>query len=630
LTEPGVHPLDPLRPDEIEAAVARLRASGRVPAESRFADAYLAEPSKDEMDAYSAGGMLERQVCFRLVTGPRPTCVEALVSLTADAVVSVEEVSDVCPTMLVEESWRTAEAVRADPVWQAAMRKRGITDFQTVQVDPWPAGRFGLPEEEGRRLGRAISYIRESPHDNCHARPIEGVIAVVDLGRAEVLSVEDYGAVPIPKDTGRYVAGEAGPFRDGLKPIEIIQPEGPSFSIDGNVVRWQRWSMRVSLDPHEGLVFHSIGYEDQGRVRPILYRASVTEMVVPYGDPGPMHGWKNAFDASEWGLGKMANSLEVGCDCLGEIRYLDAAMTGERGNAYVIKHAICIHEEDAGIGWKHIDHAAGTTEVRRSRRLVVSSIVTAGNYDYGFYWYFYLDGSIQMEVKLTGIVTTIALGPGDVPLHATRITPELAAPNHQHLFNARLDFDIDGPVNSVYEVDTIAEDAGPDNPWGNAFAARATLLETELAAQRVVAPDCSRVWKIVNPGIRNAAGDPVAYKLVPGPTPVLLARPESSIGQRAGFATRNLWVTPYDPSERWAAGDYPNQHSGGDGLPRWTAADRSIVDTDVVVWHTFGVTHIVRPEEWPVMPVESTGFWLVPAGFFDANPALDVPPGAGH
>ncbi len=610
--------------------MARLRASGRAMAKSRFADVYLVEPSKDEMAAFSTGLPVERRVCFRLVNSPQPTCVEAVVSLTADDLVSVEEVSDVCPTMLVEESWRTAEAVRANPVWQAAIRKRGITDFQTVQVDPWPAGRFGYPEEEGRRLGRAISYLRESPDDNGHARPIEGVIAVVDLGTAEVLSIEDHGSVPIPTATGRYVSGKAGPFRSDLKPIEIVQPEGPSFSIDGNVVRWQRWSMRVSLDPHEGLVFHSIGYEDQGRVRPILYRASVTEMVVPYGDPGPMHGWKNAFDASEWGLGKMANSLELGCDCLGEIRYLDAAMTGERGNAYVIKNAICIHEEDAGIGWKHVDHAVGTTEVRRSRRLVVSSIVTAGNYDYGFYWYFYLDGSIQMEVKLTGIVTTIALSPGDVPRHATRITPELAAPNHQHLFNARLDFDIEGPLNSVYEVDTVAEEAGPDNPWGNAFAAHATLLETELAAQRVVAPDCSRVWKIVNASVRNAAGDPVAYKLVPGPTPTLLASPESSIGRRAGFATRNLWVTPYDPNERWAAGDYPNQHQGGDGLPRWTAADRSIVDTDVVVWHTFGVTHIVRPEEWPVMPVESTGFWLVPTGFFDGNPSLDVPPGHCH
>ena len=117
---------------------------------------------------------------------------------------------------------------------------------------------------------------------------------------------------------------------------------------------------------------------------------------------------------------------------------------------------------------------------------------------------------------------------------------------------------------------------------------------------------------------------------MPGPGPVLLASPDSSVARRAGFATASLWVTPYAPEERRAAGDFPNQHAGGDGLPRWTAADRSLVDTDVVVWHTFGVTHVPRPEDWPVMPVERCGFTLLPVGFFDGNPALDVPAPAGH
>jgi primary-amine oxidase len=624
---PQPHPLDPLSADELQRAVDILRADPRIGASPRFADVYHDEPSKEALASHHADGTaVDRRVCFRLVTGPDMNCTEALVSLTTGEVVAVTEVHGVVPTMLVEDSWLTAEAVRADPRWQAAMSRRGIHDFDTVEVDSWPAGRFGLSEENGRRLGRAISYLREEPHDNQHARPIEGVIALVDLGHHSVLDVVDHGVVAIPEGRGRYRSADTKPWRDDLAPIEVTQPEGPSFTIDGNVLRWQRWSMRVTLEPHEGLVFHTVGYDDHGRTRSILHRASITEMVVPYGDPGPMHGWKNAFDASEWGLGKMANSLALGCDCVGEIRYLDAAMVGERGHVYVIANAVCVHEEDVGIGWKHVDLVAGASEVRRARRLVVSSIATAGNYDYGFFWYFYLDGTIEMEVKLTGIVTTIALQPGEVPAHATRITAELAAPNHQHLFCARLDVDIEGTANSIYEINVEAEPAGADNPWGNAFAARATALEHERAARRVVDPAHSRAWKIVNPAVLNAAGDPVAYKLVPGPTPVLLASPESSIGRRAGFATRNLWVTPYDPAERWAAGDYPNQHEGGDGLPRWTAADRSLVQTDLVVWHTFGVTHIVRPEEWPVMPVERTGFALIPAGFFDGNPALDLPP----
>ena len=125
-------------------------------------------------------------------------------------------------------------------------------------------------------------------------------------------------------------------------------------------MRWQKWSLRVSMDSVEGLVLHDVGYEDDGRVRPILFRASVSEMVVPYGDPGPMHGWKNAFDAGEWGLGRMANSLALGCDCLGVIHYFDAVFTSEQGQPYVVPNAICMHEEDYGILWKHNDPRVGS------------------------------------------------------------------------------------------------------------------------------------------------------------------------------------------------------------------------------------------------------------------------------
>jgi primary-amine oxidase len=321
----------------------------------------------------------------------------------------------------------------------------------------------------------------------------------------------------------------------------------------------------------------------------------------------------------------------LGCDCLGEIRYLDAAFATERGRPYRVRNAVCIHEEDTGVAWRHTDIGAGTNEVRRGRRLVISSFATAGNYDYGFFWYFFLDGTIEFEVKLTGIVSTEAVA-GDRPLtHATRVSAYLAAPNHQHIFNARLHFDVDGPCNSVFEVDAVTDEAGVDNELGGTFRARATPLEREHEAQRLTHPAAGRVWKVTNPSEVNTWGDPVAYKLVPGPTPTLMARPDSSVARRATFATRNLWVTPYEPDERRAAGEYPNQHVGGDGLPRWTAADRSLIETDLVLWYSFGVTHIPRPEDFPVMPVERTGFSLLPSGFFDRNPALDLPtPEACH
>jgi primary-amine oxidase len=622
------HPLDPLTAEEISAAVALVRDAGRLTKAARYAYIGLCEPDKDVVRGFKPGDAVERRVRLVVVPGPEATVVEVVVSVTAGAVVSFAEVPEMRPALLIEESMHVIAALREDPAWQAAMRRRGVEDFDKVQIDPWPAGSFGVVHEAGRRITRCLMYYRENPEDNGYARPIEGVIAFVDMGSAEVLEVVDAGVVPIPPEKGSYYPEDNGPLRSDLKPLEVAQPEGPSYAVEKNLITWQRWSLRVSMDPLEGLVLHTVGYEDGGRVRPILYRASVNEMVVPYGDPGPLHGWKNAFDVGEWGLGRMANSLTDGCDCLGVICYFDHVHADERGRPHTLEHAVCLHEEDYGILWKHVDLHAGRTEVRRSRRLVVSSIATVGNYEYGFYWYFYLDGTIQLEVKLTGILSTMAVADGDEPRFAAPLAPGLAAPYHQHLFNVRLDMEVDGPRNSVYEVETSPVPAGPDNPWANAFEPTVTLLETEQAAQRVANAESSRHWRIVNPSVTNRLGRPVSFKLVPGPIPTLLASPDSSVGRRARFATRNLWVTPFAPGECRAAGDHPNQHQGGDGLPAWTAADRPIVDRDIVVWHTFGVTHLPRPEDFPVMPVESTGFHLVPLGFFGRNPALDVPPGS--
>ena len=622
------HPLAALTGEEITAAVEVLRTHGQLPEGARIAYVGLAEPDKEAVRAHRPGDRFDRRVRIVLVPGPEAAVVESVVSVTEGSVLRWEVVDEMRPALLMEESILAIDALKNHPAWQAAMRRRGIEDFDLVQIDPWPAGSFGIDHEENRRISRCLSYLRESPDDNGYARPVEGVVGFVDIGRSEVLEVLDTGVIPMPPESGSYYP-EDRELRADLRPVSITQPEGSSFTVEGNLVRWQRWSFRVTMDPLEGLVLRTLGYEDGGRVRSVCYRASVSEMVVPYGTPDPLHAWKNAFDVGEWGLGRMANSLTLGCDCLGEIHYFDVDYADEGGRPHTLANAICMHEEDYGILWKHVDLHSGRAEVRRSRRLVVSSIATVGNYEYGFFWYLYLDGTVQLEVKLTGIMSTQAVAPGQPPDHATMVAPQLAAPYHQHLFNVRLDMEVDGPVNAVYEVETRREPVGPDNPWGNAFSPSVTLLETERVAQRVIDPSVSRYWKVVNHAATNALGQPTAYKLLPGATPTLLADPESSVGRRARFATKNLWVTRYAADELRAAGDHPNQHAGGDGLPRWTAADRTIADEDLVLWYTFGITHVPRPEDWPVMPVEYAGFSLVPNGFFDRNPALDVPPQPG-
>nr|WP_223168010.1 primary-amine oxidase [Nonomuraea sp. SYSU D8015] len=476
----------------------------------------------------------------------------------------------------------------------------------------------------GRRGPRCVAYVSDGPGDNAYAHPIENLVVLLDRDTGEIVELHDGEVIPVPRASGRYEGG----VRE-LAPLQIVQPDGTGVTVDDGALRWGPWQLRVSMHPIEGLVLHEICYVDGERVRPIVYRASLSEMVVPYGSTFMNHFWKAAFDAGDVGVGMagVANSLELGCDCLGEIVYLDAVTVDEDGTPATLRNAICLHEEDYGILWRHADMTAGTSEVRRSRRLVVSFIATVGNYEYGFFWYFYLDGTIQVEVKLTGIVQTQAVAPGKTVAYANLVTPELAGPHHQHLFNFRLDMCLDGPLNSVYEVEATRIPLGPDNPYGNAFTATATLLTTEAEAQRMAAPDKGRYWRIVNHGSRNAVGQPVAYKLMPTHVgPALLADEGAAISRRAAFATKHLWVTPYAAGERRAAGDFPNQHPGGAGLPEWTAADRPVVDADIVLWYTAGTTHFCRPEDWPVMPVEYVGFMLKPVGFFDHNPAIDLAP----
>jgi primary-amine oxidase len=629
-TGSGVHPLDPLTAEEIAEVTSVVRghdAFASLGGRTRFITIALREPIKDAVLAWAAGGPAPpREAEAVLLDRDAESTVEAVVALASRAVTKWRERTDVQPMAVVSELMEAEELVRRDPEFQAAMARRGITDFEAIQVDAWPAGHFGPAEETGQRLGRCVAFIKPHPGDSEWARPVDGVIALVDLNRLEVLRIDDHGVVPIPPESGNYDAVSAAPLRADIAPLEITQPEGPGFTLEGRVLSWQRWQVHIGFTPREGLVLNRVAYDDGGRLRSILYRASLSEMVVPYGDPSPSHYWKNAFDGGENGVGIAASPLTRGCDCLGEIVYLDAIVSDSAGEPVRIPNAICIHEEDAGVLWRHVEWRDGSGEVRRSRRLVISSFSAIGNYDYGFFWHLYQDGAIAFEIKLTGVLSTGAVAPGERPAHGTLVAPGLNAMVHQHFFNMRLDLDIDGLANAVEEVWTESLPPGPGNPYGNAFSPHRRRFATELEARRRVDTASARWWEIVNPSRLHRLGEPIGYRLLPGETTMPFAQPDAPVSKRAGFIREHLWVTPYRAGERYAAGEYPNLHPGGAGLPEWTSADRPIDDRDVVVWYTFGHHHVPRPEDWPIMPVTSIGFALKPVGFFERNPALDVPP----
>jgi primary-amine oxidase len=619
------HPLfDALTAAEIRRVATAVRNEGIGGSRPGFSAVFTDEPDKYRLRAGQTQPRRARAMILNRDTG---RSFDVIVDLEADKVVSTTEITDGSAPVLVAEFELVPELIKKDPRYIEALAKRGITDMAKVQIDPWGVGNMYDVEVEGRRMAGSVSYYREFPDDNGYAHPIEGVIAVVDIQAREVVAVHDFGVRPMNPELCNYTADANQPMRTDVAPLEITQPEGVGFRLDGPELTWQKWRFRINMHPLEGLVLHAVEYRDGDGYRSIMHRGSLSEMVVPYGDPSSEHFWRSAFDVGEYGLGKLANSLRLGCDCLGEIVYLDAVLAGEDGEPLTIENAVCIHEEDDGILWKHTDWVTGKVDVRRSRRLVVSFIATVGNYHYGFFWYFYQDASIQVEVKLLGIVQTRAVEDGQPAPHATPVGRNLAATYHQHLFSFRLDMEVDGWENTVVQNDAYSVPVGPENLNGNAIGVRRTVIDTENAGDWITNTQSSRNWTVVNRGKTNRWGMPVGYKFLPGwSSATMLAQEPSLIAKRAGFATRNMWVTPYRQDEMRSAGEYPNQSRSGDGLPRWTQQNRPVEDTDVVLWHTLGVTHIPRAEDWPVMPVEKVGFHLLPANFFDKNPALDVPP----
>jgi primary-amine oxidase len=622
------HPLEPLTSAEVQQAVKILRTAGKVTPTTRFVSINLREPPKQAVHNLSSSPTPPREAFAVLFDNGTNSAFEATLSLAKNELLTWKHVPGVQPTMTIDEQVECEQAVLASPEFKAALKKHyGLNDTSLVMVDIWSAGNYGSEEDRTRRLARPLCFVRTDPTDNGYAKPIEGIRPVVDLNSMKVIRIEEHGHWDLPPGQSNYAASRTPSFRQDIKPLEIKQPEGPSFQVDGHHVCWQKWSFVVGFNAREGLTLHHLRYNDGGKDRSVLYRASLTEMVVPYGDPGVTQVRKNAFDVGEYGMGACANSLELGCDCLGLIHYFDGHLCTSRGEPLTIKNAICMHEEDYGILWKHTDRRLpDTPEVRRSRRLVVSSVSTVENYEYGFFWYLYQDGTIQLEIKLSGILSLGAAHAGEQPKYGQMVAPQVYAPNHQHFFNVRLDFDLDGTANSVQQVDVMAEPPGEGNPFANAFFAQPTVLKTEKQARSHVSVEKARSWKILNPSVKNVVGQSVAYKFVPGDNSIPFATSDAWWRKRAGFVNYHVWVTPFREDERYGAGDYPNQSSGGDGLIRWTEQDRPIENTDVVFWYTFSHLHVPRPEDYPVMPTAYIGFMLKPFGFFTANPALDVPP----
>jgi primary-amine oxidase len=622
------HPLDPLTFQEHWAVLEVLREADRYDTDTGISLVLLHEPDKATVLGWTPGDPVERAAMVVLRQGGNSF--EAVVDLTARRIRSWTPVEGGQAPWLGREFGALEDVVKEHPDFIAAMERRGITDLTFIDCGVGPPGRFGLPEEEGRRLGH-MGCVDARGVRNTWTRGIEGLVAVVDMESREVLRIVDEGAVPVPSTNADYDLASIGPLRENVTPLSLHQPLGPAFQVDGHQVSWDRWRFHIRPDHRVGMIVSTVRFEDQGEERDVLYQGHMSEIFVPYMDPAASWYTRNFLDIGEYTAGGLVKPLEPGVDCPETSTYMNLIHAGDNGRPRTVQRVICIFERYAGDPlWRH---GGGAHEGRAQRDLVVRMAAVLGNYDYIVDWVFRQDGAIRVNVGATGIVEAKPVAPAtstaDAAMRADAygrfVDRNIVAVNHDHYFSFRLDMAVDGLRNS-FQVDRLETVRLPDDhPRRSIWAVNSSVLARESQAMLDMDMHRPAQWRVINPERTNAQGYPVSYQLMPGMNVHTLLSADDYPRLRAGFIDHHLWVTPFHPDERYAAGTYPTLSEPGQGLPAWTAADRSIEDTDLVLWYTFGMHHVARAEDWPVMPTLWHGFELRPFDFFDRNPSMDAP-----
>lgn len=617
------HPLDGLTPSEIWTAYDTLQAAHKVNADTRFPMVQLHVPPKEEVLAWKPGQEMRREAFLVVRQGAQ--MFEAVVDVNGKKLLSWTEMKGVQPNMPHEEEVELSDAVKENPEMQKALKLRGITDPWNVGCAGAPEGFLNSGEEQGRRLLRVTCFKEFGAIDNWS--PITGLSALWDNNEKKVIRVIDTGVVPLIIADRNYPAK----IRDASPPLTVQQPSGPSFRLKGQTVNWQNWNFHFRIDRRVGLIVSNVAYQDGDRLRSILYEGSLSELFVAYMDPSENWFWATFFDIGEGGSG-FSSSLVVGADCPENAVYFDQAYADWHGIAQVKQRAACIFEElSDSMAWRHDEE--GIVESRKARNLVLRTIGTFDNYDYVCDWIFQQNGAIRVRVGASGLDNISAVKSrtaaedttGQDSRYGRFIAENVVGVNHDHFFSFRLDFDVDGTANSFVRDKISTRRLPADHLRKSLWVAEPEIAKTEEQAKTRMSMETPENWRVINPNVKSAVGYPVGYELMPGDNAMSMLVPEDYPQKRAGFTDYHIWVTPYRANERYAAGDYPFQSKGGEGLPAWTKANRAIDDTDIVLWYTMGFHHVPHSEDWPVMPTVWHEFELKPVNFFDHNPALDLP-----
>lgn len=637
LAAQAVHPLDPPTWQEHWTVLEVLRQEDLLDDSTRFSLVLLHPPEKESVWAWEPGHATPRSL--HVVTRRGSTTSEAVVDVAGGALVSWRDVPGAQAPWLMSEFGAAERRVKEHPDFVAALERRGITDDFFIRCWTGPPGRFGLEEEEDRRIAHVTCSDARRVR-NPWTRAIGDLTVVYDMDADEVLRVVDEGVVPVPETVADYDREALGPLPSNPHPIRIDQPGGPGFTLDGHLVSWQSWRFHVRPDQRVGPVISLVRWMDDGRARPVLYEGSLSEIFVPYMDPSAAWYPRNFLDSGEYTAGGLLKPLRRELDCPENAEYLSQVVVGDDGYPRDVPDVLCVFERYAGdVAWRH---RAGAVEGRPRRDLVVRSVAVLGNYDYIFDWAFQQDGTIRVSVGATGIAEAKPVVPRNAleagaATHGSEeagaradaygrfVDDHIVAVNHDHYFSYRLDLDVDGPVNTVVSDALRTLRLPDDHPRRSLWVVESTPLGTEREAMLNVSMHSPAQWRVLSGAESNRHGYTTSYHLRPGHTAETLLSQDDWPRRRAGFIDHHLWVTPYRMDERYAAGEYPTLSEPDEGLPRWTSADRSILETDVVLWYTGGMHHVVRAEDWPVMPVVTHSFELRPFDFFGENPALRAP-----
>jgi len=506
------------------------------------------------------------------------------------------------------------------------MQNRGYRAFDPVFCAPFTVGYFADKAEEGRRLLKLVCYDTAGNRNNVWSRPIEGLSAVVDLDDRKVIQVVDTGAVPVSRDPGDFAGTESA------APASVAS--APRFTLNGNEVQWKKWSFHFRLDRRVGPIVSLVRYHERQSERMVLYRGSLAEMFVPYMAPDRGWSFRTFFDVGEYGFGALGSPLSPHGDCPGDAKFLDAILSDDNGEPLLVKSRMCLFERDTGDPlWRHAEVSNRTYAGRPATELVLRTIPSAGNYDYVIDWVLTEAGVIRIDVGASGIdaVKGVAARHMTDPTAAadtaygTLVAPNLTAIYHDHFLSFRLDVDIDGQGNTLMRQKLAPQQLDADNPRRSLWR----VIEQAVEQEGPIPGDAhggAELWRIVNPNVTNPLGQHPGYELRGEHAATSLLAPDDFPQRRAAFTAAALWITAFNPRELYAAGDYPNQSKGGDGLPAYVAQHRPVANADIVLWYTMGFHHVPRPEDWPVMSTMRHSVSLVPDGFFDRNPALPASP----